>query len=91
MCTSTSLTEVVLELASSCMSSGGCGGGWCPHPQTCCQRPGLLMTNLLMRATNRPAPIGSIMVGIVEGAENYCGDGSVVTGVTSFQGWVRDF
>ena len=49
------------------------------------------MTNLLMRATNIPAPIGSIMVGIIEGTENYCGDGSVVTGVTSFQGWVRDF
>ena len=49
------------------------------------------MTNLLMRATNRPAPIGSIMVGIIEGTENYCGDGSVVTGVASFQGWVRDF
>ncbi len=31
------------------------------------------------------------MVGITEGTENYCGDGSVVTGVTSFQGWVRDF
>ena len=49
------------------------------------------MTNLLMRATNRPAPIGSIMVGIIKVTENYCGDGSVVTGVTSFQGWARDF
>ena len=49
------------------------------------------MTNLLMRATNRPAPIGSIMVGIIKVTENYCGDGSVVTGVASFQGWVRDF
>ena len=49
------------------------------------------MINLLMTATNRPAPIGSIMVGIIEGTENYCGDGSVVTGVVSFQGWVRDF
>ena len=40
------------------------------------------MTNLLMRATNIPAPIGSIMVGIIKETENYCGDGSVVTGVT---------
>jgi hypothetical protein len=38
------------------------------------------MMYLLIKATNTPAPIGSNIVGIIEGTENYYGDGSGVTG-----------
>ncbi len=55
-----SLTEVVLELASSCLSSW-CG---CPHPQILTHELGLFIINLLVKATNKPAPTGSIIVGI---------------------------
>ncbi len=58
---------MVLELASSWLLS------WLgvPHPQNCIHTWGLFMTNLLIKATSKPAPTGSMIVGITYAAENH--------------------
>ena len=67
MCNSALLTDVVFELDSSSTISGSSF----LVLQTLSQIWLLLIMHLLIKATIRPAPIGSNIVGITYATENY--------------------
>ncbi len=60
-------------------------GGF-PHLQILNHKLGLWMMNLVTKAATKPAPFGSITVGIAKATEKSCVTGLVVAGTSVFQG-----